>query len=448
MKPIPAIPRLKNIARQLDMGKEPIRSLMHNRRAFGEMYSMYLGPLQVVVSTLAESAQHALKKNHKNYKRSPIVDMLKDQIGNGLLTADGAYWLQQRRLIQPAFHKKRLAELSLIMQQETQTHLSILDKKAESGEQFNFVDEMMHLTFKVVSKALFSTGLSNEMVDEVGNAVDQIQQYMVMKIRTPFLVPYHTLTGRVDEMNRARKVMDDIIYRIIAERRTEEPKGDLLSMLIDSRYEDTGEGMSDEQIHDESIVMMSAGYETSSNALSWTFYVLDQHPEVLARILEEVKAVVPEDQAVGFEHLPKLEYTMRVIKESMRLYPPVWIIDRTSIDKDEMNGYEVPPESNVNFFIYGIHRSERYWDNPHKFDPDRFLKENFTDKNKIAYFPFGGGPRMCIGYMFALYEIQMIVAELVRRYKFTYKGEGHPGLEAQITMRPKNLLPMTVARRH
>ncbi len=447
LKKIPTIATWQLIPAQLRLINNPLQALQENDQQFDGLYNMYLGIDKVTLTTNPSIAKYVLQKNNRNYVKSKFVESVKEVIGNGLLTSEGAYWLKQRRLIQPSFHKKRLEELSEIMLQHTNIYRDRIADLAETGERVNIASEMMNLTLKVVASALFSSSVTDEDLKRVEYIMGELQSYLVQRIRMPYLEWWRKLTGKVAHYQRLVDELDQQIIDIIeARRKVTDPPSDLLTMLLHSTY-DTGEKMDNQQLRDESLVMFTAGHETSANALSWALYLLAKHPDKQQKLLAELQTVLGE-RDVTFADLPQLTYTKQVIQETMRLYPPVWIIDRAAITDDVIDEHHLPKDQIINIFTYGMHRNEKYWPQPEAFQPERFAKENSDNIVPYSYIPFGGGPRMCIGYHFAYYEMQIILAQFLRSYEFCLANENETVvMEPLVTLRPKNGIQMWVRKR-
>lgn len=409
------------------------------------IYRSYVGFKQMFVTDRPEIIQHILQKNHRNYTKSPIMAILAEEIGQGLLTSDGDYWLQQRRLIQPNFHRQKLVGLVDIMIEETNNYLDKLEAQIEQNPTTEMTGEMMHLTLQVVMRSLFSTGINQSDLKVIDTVISEMQQYIIAKIRKPYAKWLFKLNGKERYYKSLPKKIDKILYNIIAERRqSTESYNDIFDMLLHARYKDTNEGMNDQQLRDESMILFLAGHETSANALTWLWYLVTQHPEVEAKLLEEVNTVLGNKDAT-FEDLPKLKYTKQVIQEAMRLYPPAWIIDRAAIEDDEIEGIKIPKGSLVILPIFAVHRNEKYWKNALDFNPDRF--EKAPPLSDYTYFPFGGGPRLCIGNSFAYFEMQIVVAHFIRRFKIKFAPNQKVDIKPLITLRPKFDMNMIVEKR-
>ena len=392
-----------------------------------------------------EGVEHVLQKNHRNYdKGTEDYDVLRWLLGQGLLTSDGDFWRRQRRLMQPAFHRRLVATFGERMVGETATMLERWRPHAESGQPVDVAAEMMRLTLDIVGHALFGLDLSREATS-FGRAFTEANRYLSDRLYFPFPPP-SVPTPRNRRFKAALRTLDAVAEGVIRERRRAadgEDRGDLLSMLLSARDEETGEGMDDRQLRDEVMTLLLAGHETTANALSWTWYLLGEHPEAEERLRAELSGVLGV-RLPTVEDVPNLRYTRMVIEESMRLYPPVWAIGRNTIAEDEILGYRIPANVEVTLSAYVTHRHPAFWEDPEVFDPERFSPGRSEGRPRFAYFPFAGGPRLCIGRDFALLEAQLILATVAQRYR-PRLVPGHPvESEPLITLRPRRGLPMTL----
>ncbi|MCA1556526.1 MAG: cytochrome P450, partial [Acidobacteria bacterium] len=365
-------------------------------------------------------------------------------LGEGLLTSEGEHHRRQRRLAQPAFHRKRIESYGAVMVD----YAARTGARWHDGETLDITHEMMRLTLSIVGKTLFDTEVESE-ADEVGVALTQILELFQM-----LLLPYSEYLERLPlpanrRFLRARAKLDAVIYRIINERRASgADRGDLLSMLLLAQDEegDTG-GMSDEQLRDEALTIFLAGHETTANALSWTWYLLSQNPEAEAKLHAELDAVLDGGRLPTVEDLPQLRYTEMVLAESMRLYPPAWVVGRLSIKDYAVGDYVAKPDTLILFSQYVMHRDPRFFPEPLRFDPERFAPEAKEARPAYAYFPFGGGARRCIGEGFAWMEGTLLIATIARRWRMRLVP-GHAVVEhPRITLRPKHGILMTLEER-
>jgi cytochrome P450 len=389
--------------------------------------------------------KHVLQENHRNYSKDTyLMHFLRPLLGQGLLTNDGQSWLHQRRLMQPAFHRKQLATFGVLMTGATE---SLLERWQDIATREQFLDvstEMMRLTLRIVGQALFSIDLSNE-ADTVGQAFTALMRPLMDYIYHP-VPPLTFPTPRNRRIQQSIRTLDGVVQDIITERRQGDDKGDLLSMLLVARDEETGEGMNDRQVRDEVMTLLLAGHETTSNALTWTWYLLSQHPDAESRLHAELEQVLG-GRTPTVEDLPRLVYTRMVLEETLRLYPPAVGFNRKALADDEVGGYDVPANTLIWLSPYTTHRHPDFWEHPDVFDPERFSPERSAERPHFAYFPFGGGPRLCIGSNFAMLEAQLILATIAQRYRL-HLLPGHQ-VEPQVllSMRPRHGLPMTLLER-
>lgn len=412
---------------------------------YGDIVRYRFGPVIIHYLRHPDAIQYVLQTNHRNYGRSVYYDQMKLLLGEGLLTSDGDFWLRQRRLIQPAFHRKRLETLTSSMIREIETLLERWREKA-TQESFDMVEEMMHLALCIASRTLFHLEIEDKSA-LIGEALTWAQQAFSESVNNIISLPIWAPLPRFRKYRWAIRTLDTIVKDIIQQRRADtQPHHDLLAMLLELRDEETGEAMSDNQVRDEVMTLLLAGHETTGNQLSWTWYLLSQHPEIAEQVHEEAVRVLG-DRTPTTEDIYQLTYTKQVLQESMRLYPPAWAMDRKVLEDDEIQGYHVPKNSVVFFSTYTTHRHPEFWDEPEVFRPDRFSSEASNERPRYAYFPFGGGPRQCIGNHFAMMESTLAVAMIARDYRIHLKP-GHPiGLLPLITLRPRFGLHMSLESR-
>ncbi len=388
--------------------------------------------------------KRVLQENNKNYTKDVLdYNLLKAALGNGLLTNEGDSWLTQRRLMQPAFHRQRLSGFGEMMVDNTVGMLDDRWKRAEQrGRPVDVSVEMHHLTLRIVGMALFGRDMGGE-VDQVGDALTRAQRRMTEQFYLPFLPFWVPTPGHLDFHDAVGK-LDEVVYKVIGERR--EKRGehrDLLDMLLTARDADTGEGMDDKQVRDEVLTLMLAGHETTANALTWTWYLLSKNPGPARKMREELDRVLG-GRTPTMADIPSLAYTRMVLDEAMRLYPPAYAITRRAVEEDEIQGYRIPAGATVMVSPFVTHHHRGFWDNPEGFDPERFAPEREKSRHPYAYFPFGGGPRLCIGNNFALMEGVLILAAIGQRYRLDLVP-GHPvEVEPLITLRAKYGMRMTL----
>lgn len=412
----------------------------------GDFYRIPFFFRQIFVTTDLDAIAHVLQKNQKNYVKSTAYRHLRLALGNGLVTSEGEFWRRQRRLAQPAFYKSQLEELFKKMTDTALGYLRELNQKAASGEAFDAAEVMMGITAGIVLKTLFSAENPTN-IDEMYRIMVDAQDYIVHRTIRPHLLPFNYLNGRHRRFKKDMDWFDSHIYRLIEERQGQaDPPNDLLTMLLSARDEETGEAMTSRQLRDEAVTLFAAGHETSSNALAWTIYLLASHPEVLEKLRLELDSVLS-DRTPAFEDLRRLTYTSQVIQEGMRLYPPGFAIGREPVEDDEILGEKVPAGSVVFISIGALHRHPKHWERPNDFYPEHFEPEREKERPRLAYMPFGAGPRMCIGNHFAMMEMQLLLALLVRHFDFEI-DKNHPvEPEPLITLKPKHGILMRLKKR-
>ena len=402
-----------------------------------------------LVATTADPAivHHVLVARAEAYRKTPIGRALLEPIlGRGLLTSEGAFWRRQRRIAAPAFHRKRIEGFADIMVALTREMLADWENAAAAGEPVDLQSEMSRVTMKIIARAMFSDRLDESETRRVSEAMRALGHHG-LRFRDFAGVPEWIPRLPDRRVRAAVRTIDRTVNRIIAERRADgRDRGDLLGMLMAARDADTGEGMSDRQLRDETITIFLAGHETTATALVWTFLALERYPEAEARLHAELDEVLGGAEP-RLADLPNLPWTRMVIEETMRLYPTVAMISRQAAEDDDIAGVRVPRGTIVNLNIWLAHRNPEAWPDPERFDPERFAPGRRRARPKHAYFPFGGGPRVCIGASFAMMEAQLILAAAARRWRPRVAAghEVHP--VGNIVLRPRGGLPVTLERR-
>ena len=394
-----------------------------------------------------EHIRYVLHTHYKNFsKQTRGIQYISHILGQGLLTSDGEHWLRQRRIAQPGFHRKRLVGFV-----ETMTRCSedmVQDWAAhDTSTVVDLGEEMTRITLRIAGLTLFSSDVSGE-ASAIFDAMHECMQITLHRIGKAITPPVTWPTPTNRRFDSARALLDETVFGLIeARRKTEERPPDLLSMLMDARDEESGEQMNDKQLRDEALTLLLAGHETTANALTWTWYLLTQNPEPAAKMREELDRVLG-GRLPTLEDLPNLVYTTQVAREGLRMMPPGWVFGRSPIEPDEIGGYPVQPGTLVMMSSFATHRHPEFWDDPERFDPDRFANDAHKDIHPFAYFPFGGGPRKCIGNGFAMMEMQVILAALAQRYEMTLQPGYTPAFEQLITLRPLEGLPVTLTPRN
>jgi cytochrome P450 len=432
---------------------DPIGVFMSAARQFGDVSYFKIGPRRGFLITNPDDVRHVLQDNARNYHKSPLYEKLRTVLGNGLLTSEDDFWLRQRRIAQPAFHRQRMSALAGMMAEAARDAAARWQPLASTGRTVDVDEEMMRLTRTVVLRTLLGADLG-----PFTSRIDQSWTIVNEHIGESFWsLGFDTLpTPKYRRFLAARAVLRAAVDHVIAERRRkpagnpgdagEDVSADLLSMLMSARDEETGEAMSDEQLRVEVTTFLLAGQETTSLALTWTWYLLSQNPAVRERLEAELDRVL-DGRPPEYSDLANLPYLRMVVDESMRLYPPAWGFSRQAMGDDQLGGFDLPRGWLAFVIPYVLHRLPAYWQDPETFDPDRFLPERSADRPKFAFIPFGAGPRRCIGDQFALIETQLSVAAFAQQYRLHLQPGHKVDPWPLITLRPRFGMPMTIERR-
>ncbi len=428
--------------------QDPLRFVVDLGRTYGDIarFRLPLPPFYIWLVNQPDLIREVLITEGKNFhKVERHTQVLKQIVGNGLLISEGDLWLRQRRLIQPAFHAGRMSRYAQVVVAHTRRMLD----GWQAGTVLNMPEEMRLLTLAIIAKSLFD-------VEPTGKAarlseVSQILTEMTLReVASLFTVPDWLPLPAKRRKRRALQTLDNLICEIIRERRASgEDKGDLLSMLLLAVDEKSDrQGMTDRQARDEAVSLFTAGHDTAAAALTWTWYAIARHPDVETRLLREVETVLGERPATA-EDVPRLPYTGMVVRESLRLYPPVWgLTSREALCDVELGGYQIPKGSWVFISPYVTHRDPRFFANPGLFDPERFATGHAERMPPCAYFPFGAGPHLCIGNTFAIQEITLVVSTILQQFRVALApGQSEVEPVPDIIIRPKGGLRMTVSKR-
>jgi cytochrome P450 len=389
-----------------------------------------------------DAIQHVLLDNHKNYVRGALFDPIRQITGNSLFTTDGPEWLQKRRTVQQAFHRKQVAGFCKLMTEETERVLG----SWVPGGTVDLTEETTRLTLAVVSRALFSHSTQEEEA-ALSQIFSLVLEDLAYRFDVPLYPPHWFPTPRNVRVRAALRKLDRRIYRLIFERRSNSrhQETDLLALLLNAKDPETGEQMSDQGLRNEMVTLFVAGHETTSQVLAWALYLLSQHEDIEARVREELVTVLG-GRTPEAGDLPRLQFLRQVVDETMRLYPPVWITNRSVVSDDEILGYRIPRGAIVLLSPYVMHRHPGYWEDPDKFDPDRFAPERQADVSKFVYFPFLQGPHQCIGNTFAISEALLVLATLLQHFRLELEGSEAVEPLAETALRPRAGIRMRVRR--
>ncbi|HEV7903981.1 MAG TPA: cytochrome P450 [Pyrinomonadaceae bacterium] len=424
--------------------RDPLKFLTRLAREHGDIVPFRMGPQHVLLLNHPELVKDALVTRADCFHKGRALQRSKRLLGEGLLTSEGEHHRRQRRLAQPAFHRKRIESYGAAM-----VEYAARDSfRWRDGQTLDISHEMMRLTLAIVGKTLFDADVESD-TDEIGGALTELLELFQM-----LLLPYSEYLERLPlpanrRFTRARAKLDAVIYRIINERRASgADRGDLLSMLLLAQDEEGASGsMTDEQLRDEALTIFLAGHETTANALAWTWYLLSQNLDAEAKLHAELDAVLKDGRLPTVEDLPQLRYTEMVLAESMRLYPPAWVVGRLAVKEYAVGGHVAAEGTLVLISQYVLHRDPRFFPDPLRFDPERWTPEAKEARPPYAYFPFGGGARRCIGEGFAWMEGTLIIAALARRWRMRLVPE-HPVVpHPRMTLRAKHGIRMKMEDR-
>ena len=434
MKDLPKITRYKVYRNRDRILKNPLPFHHENFEKYGDIFKVNIGLRKSVVFTRnPKHIKQVLQTRNRKYHKSPLqtVDLAK-YIGHGILTSNGEHWHTHRRMVQPAFHKKKLVGLLGIMRSAIRSELNGI-KPNKKQDVFPLMGD---LAFQVVAKSLFGrSDIQKEMV-KLQEITGANQKMLIKEMRQPCMKWWFNLSGQIKKHLELSAIARNLLNDIIEERiGSKEEKDDLLDMLLKARYED-GTPMSRRQLIDEVLILFTAGHETTANALSFTLFLLAKNQKEQQKVFEEASQLHLGSGDV-VRHISKLRYTRQCIEEAMRLYPPVYIIDRIAIDHDILGGIEIPENTLLLLSLYELHRYARFWESPEEYRPERFDVDSSRDLREY-YYPFGAGPRMCVGNNFAMYEMVLTVAEIINKYKL-YTDLNEVGINPLITLKPKTV---------
>ncbi|HEY6411604.1 MAG TPA: cytochrome P450, partial [Ktedonobacteraceae bacterium] len=435
---LPAGPRgLPIVGNVLQFQRDPLTLMRETQRQFGSMARLHLGNDTVVAFFRPEHVRYFLMEHPRNFKKPNLGTgaNLKAFLGDGLLTSDGDFHRQQRRLVQPAFHKKRVEGYADVMVQFTQEALETW----QAGTQLDMAQSMQQLTLRIILKSLFNID-SPAQVATLGQAFNDVINNSRRRFGAQAQLERFLPLARNQRRDAGVRTIDEVVYALITQRRAEgQDKGDVLSMLLDAQ--DEGNIMTDKQVHDQVLTFVAAGHETAQNTLSWTFYLLSQHPTVYDKLLTELQTVLA-DRAPAVADLANLSYLEWVINESWRVYPPAWIQGRRAVEAFDLDGYHFPVNTVSLLSQWVIHNLPDIWGDPEHFRPERWDPASGQKLPQGAYFPFGGGPRICIGMPFAEMETKLLLATILQRYTPRLVPGFPVVIQPRVTLRPKNGMRM------
>ncbi len=422
--------------------KDRLGFLEHMAREYGDCVSFRLGPKKMMLLNHPDLVEDVLVTKNRLFIKHFALRNTKSSLGKGLLTSEGDFWRKQRRLSQPAFHRDRIAAHGQIMVDYTQR---MLDRWTD-GQHLDVQEEMMRVTLEIVAKTLFDADVSNDTAG-ASAAMETMMHVFTQRVNQFIKLPEWIPTPLNLKARRALGHLDRIIYDIIVARRASgEDRGDLLSMLLQAQDEDDGTGMSDQQLRDEVMTLFMAGHETTANTLAWVWYLLALNPDVEAKLHAELDEVLA-DHPPTFDDLPKLPYADKVITETLRLFPTVWLLGREATEDCEVGGYHVPKGNTLYMSQWVIHRDPRFFEDPLSFRPERWADGMAKKIHRYAWFPFGGGPRICIGNSFAMMESVLLLTTIARRFKIALAPDANVKPLPTMTLRPEFGVKAIVTKR-
>ncbi len=437
-----------------DFRKARLDFLVQCAQEYGDMVKLRFAHRPIYLVNHPDPIEEVLVTQSKNFIKHFALRLNPLVLGKGLLTSDRDFWLHQRRLIQPIFLQSRIKSYGPAMVSATEKQLA----EWKPGERRDIHVEMMRITLDIAARTLFGAEVGSD-AHAVAEAMDVMQANFLSRFNSLLPLPLWIPTPANLRMHRAVKQLDAVLFRIISERRKHLPPsppgtgvggegggGDLLSLLLQARSEDDGRGMSDKQLRDEAMTLFLAGHETTALVLSWSWYLLAQHPEIEAKLCAELDTVL-QGRTLTVEDWPKLKFTEMVALESMRLYPPAYLIGREALADCVIAGYHVPRGMTLLLPQWVVQRDPRFWDEPEKFRPERWGEERVKTMPKFAYFPFGGGPRVCIGQQFAMMELVLILATIAQKFRFRLQEGVEVTPFASFTLRPSPGIPGVIEPR-
>jgi len=444
----PHVPRGRAFLDSRDMIRNPVSVFERYREALGPTFTFHFGGAKrALVTTEPELIGAVLKGQRESFQKSDIqVERMVEFQGMGLVNSHGEAWYRQRRLLAKGFAQSRMAAVLPPQAEVLDDLMARLHADAAEGP-VDMHHQMVRFTLRLVGNALFGRSMSIAELEQIGDAISDIQAFIVRQIVQPYKIPWFRISGQTEAFQRIRRAGDAIVMQHVQARRDAGTgETDFLRLLLETPYHDTGDNLTEEQVLIESLQLMVAGNETSSNGLSWVFYLLGRHPEYIEQIRAEVDEVVGTG-AFSFSKLHELVLTRRVIDEALRLYPPFWMIDRIALHDVELGGVHVPKGTMVIPYIYGTHRNTAFWDDPERFDPSRFEAAAAKARPSFGYIPFGGGPRVCIGNGMAIMQMLLIIATFVRETDFALAEDAPVGIKPMMLLRPDGPIMMRVSRR-
>jgi cytochrome P450 len=438
----PGPPRTWLFGNLKDFGRDQLGTMTRWAREYGDLVSARFGPRHVVFANHPDLVEEVLVNQNRKFIKHYRLRQTARTLGQGLLTSEGEFWRGQRKLAQPAFHRERIANYASLMVDAT---VRMLDAWSD-GQARDVQADMMRLTLEIVAKTLFDAEIGSE-TDDASAAMETLTHAFIARTGNLITPPHWVPTPLNLRIERAIRRLERILMTVIAARRASGlDRGDLLSMLLQAQDEESGRQMSDQQLRDEMMTLFLAGHETTANTMAWTWVLLSGHPDAEARLHVELDLVLG-NRLPTVADLPRLKYTESVVNETLRFYPTVWVIGREALEPVKLGGYLIPAGTTVFMPQWVIHRDGRWFDDPEAFRPERWADGLMQRIHRYAYFPFGGGPRICIGNNFALMETTLILATIAQQYRLKLAADAKIALLPTITLRPAHGVRVVLRKR-
>jgi cytochrome P450 len=434
-KPVPVLWGLPLLGNMLDFQRDRLGFLMKAAQ-YGQVVKYPIANIAFYQINHPEGIKRVLQDNHHNYIKGEMFDFVREVV-DGLLTLEGQSWLHQRRMMQPIFHRQHISEFGPQITEATLRMLNRWQPRALSGKELELTHEMTHLTMQIVTRALFGSAVVDEQ-NRISQAIATVLNHISFRYDVPFYPTLKVPTLHNLRVRSAIRAIDQIIYGIIQNRQNQpEEINDLLSLLMQAREAESGAVMTIQQLRDEVLTFFIAGHETTAVLLSWVFYLLGKHPQVEERLYAEIEHVLG-SKTPAAEDYPNLPYTRMVLEETLRLYPPAWITNRTAVAEDQICGYTIPAGATVAISPYVLQHHPDFWEQPEKFEPQRFSPEQVAKRPHFVHFPFGGGPRQCIGSGFAMLEACLVLVTMLQHYHFRLVPDQQVVAKPGVTLRPRD----------
>ena len=439
-KMVPELRGLPLLGSMLEFQKDPLGYMLKAAQS-GPVVKWSIANVTFYQINHPDGIKHVLQDNPRNYVKGRMFDAVRE-VADGLLTLEGQEWLAQRRMMQPIFHRQYISKFGPVISEATLRMVERWRGWAESGQEIELTWEITHLTMEIVTRALFGSDLGDDDQNAIGQAITSVLDYVTFREDVPFYPSLKVPTPRNLKTRAALRTIDRIIYRIIQNRhrvplgQTEE-SGDLLALLMQAQGEEGRPGLTVSQLRDEVLTFFIAGHETTAVLLSWALYLLGKHPDVVGRLNAEIEGSL-DGRTPTAEDTPHQPYTRMVLEETLRLYPPAWITSRDTVQEDEICGCRIPANAVVMLSPYVLHHHPGFWEEPEKFDPERFSAEQVAGRPHFLHFPFGGGPRQCIGSGFAMLEASLVLVTLLQHFRFELAEGQVAAMKPSVTLRPRN----------